>query len=137
MATIETIHLGDLRSEARHTQSGTTLITDAPVDNHGKGEFFSPTDLVAVALGSCMLTLMDIAAASRGIDIRGTRVSIDKVMISGPRRIGEVKIDIYFPESYGEKERKILERAAETCPVSKSLHPEIKQTVTYHYLGES
>lgn len=133
MATIETIHLGDLRSEAKHMQSGTTIMTDAPTDNHGKGEFFSPTDLVAAALGSCMLTIMELAAAPREIDIRGTRVTIDKIMSGDPRRIGEIKIDIYFPSDYSDKDRKILERAADTCPVSKSLHPDLKQTVAYHY----
>lgn len=133
MATIETVHLGDLRSEAKHTQSGTKLMTDAPTDNNGKGEFFSPTDLVATALGSCMLTLMELAAVPRDIDIVGTRVSIDKIMLSDPRRIGEIKIDIYFPHDYTDREKKILQGAAETCPVSKSLHPDLKQTVTYHY----
>jgi len=133
MATIETIHLGDLRSEAKHMQSGTTLMTDAPTDNHGKGEFFSPTDLVAASLGSCMLTLMEMAAAPRGIDIRGTKVTIDKIMASDPRRIAEIKIDIYFPSDYSEKDKTILQRAADTCPVSKSLHPDLVQNVTFHY----
>lgn len=114
-------------------QSGTRIITDAPTDNHGKGEYFSPTDLVAAALGSCMATLMDMAAAQRGIDIRGARIEIDKVMASDPRRIGEIIIDFYLPGDYSDKDKKILERAADTCPVSKSLHPDVKQTVRYHY----
>jgi len=133
MATIETIHLGDLRSEAKHMQSGTTLMTDAPTDNHGKGEYFSPTDLVATALGSCVLTLMEMAATPRGIDIRGAKVTIDKIMASEPRRIAEIKIDIYFPSDYSDKDKAILKRAAETCPVGKSLHPDLKQTLTFHY----
>lgn len=133
MATIETIYLGELRSEAKHVQSGNTLITDAPTDNKGRGEYFSPTDLVATALGSCMATLMDMAASQRGIDIRGMRLEIKKVMASEPRRISEIVIDFYMPADYSDKDKKILERAAETCPVAKSLHPDLKQTVTYHY----
>lgn len=133
MATVETIYLGDLRTEAVHQQSGTTIITDAPTDNHGKGEAFSPTDLVATALGSCMLTIMGIAARTHGIDIDGTKVSITKVMSAEPRRIGEIIVRFSFPRSYEEKERKILERAAESCPVGYSLHPETKQTIEYHY----
>lgn len=133
MATIETIYLGDLRSEAKHMQSGTTLMTDAPIDNHGKGEYFSPTDLVATALGSCIMTIMEMAAAPRGIDLRGTRLEIEKVMASEPRRIAEIKMNIYFPSDYSDKDKKILERTADTCPVSKSLHPDLKQTIKYHY----
>lgn len=133
MATIETVHLGDLRSEVKHMRSGTVLMTDAPVDNHGKGEFFSPTDLVAASLGSCMLTLMEMAAVPRGIDIRGAKVTIDKIMANDPRRIVEIKIDIYFPSDYSDKDKTVLRRAAETCPVSKSLHPDLIQNVTFHY----
>lgn len=136
MATIETLYLGDLRTEATHVRSGNKIVTDAPVDNHGKGEFFSPTDLVAAALGSCMLTLMDQAAARMNIDLRGTRVEITKVMASDPRRIGEIVIDLYLPAQYGDKEKTILQRAAETCPVLRSLHPDLKQTITYHYPAE-
>ncbi len=133
MATITTIYLGDLRTEATHVRSGNKIITDAPVDNHGKGEFFSPTDLVAAALGSCMLTLMDQAAQRLEIDLKGTRLEISKIMESNPRRIGEIVIDAYLPAKYGEKETVILERAAETCPVGKSLHPDLRQTLRYHY----
>lgn len=136
MATIETAWLGDLRSEARHIQSGATLITDAPTDNHGKGESFSPTDLVATALGSCMATLMELAAAPRGLDIRGMRAEITKVMAADPRRIGEIIIDFHFPGDYSDRDRKILENAAHTCPVSKSLHPDLKQTIAFHYGGK-
>ena len=100
MATIETVYLGGLRTEATHVQSGTKLVTDAPVDNHGKGESFSPTDLVATALGSCMMTLMGIAGQTHDIDVDGTRLSITKVMAADPRRIGEIKIDVRFPKNY-------------------------------------
>lgn len=133
MATVETIYVGDLRSEATHLQSGTKILTDAPTDNHGKGEAFSPTDLVATALGSCMLTIMGIAASTGNFDIKGTRLEITKVMSADPRRIGEIKIDIHFPMEYTEKQRKILENAAQTCPVAKSLHPDCKQTFRYFY----
>ena len=125
MATVETIYLGELRTEATHVQSGSKILTDAPTDNHGKGEAFSPTDLVAAALGSCMMTLMGIAAR--------TRLSITKVMSADPRRIGEIIIDIRFPGEMAPKARTVLERAAATCPVARSLHPDCKQTVRFHY----
>lgn len=136
MATIETIYLGDLRSEVEHVQSGTRIITDAPTDNQGKGEAFSPTDLVAVALSSCMLTLMDLAARKRDIDLRGTSVKTTKVMASEPRRIAEIVMDFYIPNDLSDKEKKVLERAANTCPVAKSLHPDLIQTVRFHYPTE-
>lgn len=133
MATVETIYLGDLRTEATHVQSGNKIVTDAPTDNNGKGEYFSPTDLVAAALGSCMLTIMGMAANSCGIDIAGTKVSITKVMSASPRRIGEIIVEFNFPGNYSDKERKILERAGDTCPVAFSLHPDTKQTIRYNY----
>ncbi len=133
MATIETIYLGDLRTEITHVQSGNKVITDAPTDNNGKGEYISPTDMVAAALGSCMMTLMAIAARRLEIELKGTRIEIQKVMAADPRRIAEIRLDFYFPCEYSEKDRKILERAAETCPVGKSLHPDLKQVVNYHY----
>ncbi len=133
MATIETIYLGDLRTEMTHMQSGTKLVTDAPTDNHGKGESFSPTDLVAGALGSCMMTIMGIAAKTHGMNIDGTKLSITKVMSASPRRIGEIVIDVTFPMDYEPKQRMILENAAATCPVAHSLHPDTKQTIRFHY----
>ena len=133
MATIETIYLGDLRTEITHVQSGNKVITDAPTDNNGKGEYISPTDMVAAALGSCMMTLMAIAARRLEIELKGTRIEIQKVMAADPRRIAEIRLDFYFPCEYSEKDRKILERAAETCPVGKSLHPDLKQLVNDHY----
>ena len=134
--TIETIYKGELRSEATHLQSGTKIITDAPTDNHGKGESFSPTDMVAAALGSCMLTIMDLAAQRLGIDLKGTRLEITKIMAAEPRRIAEIKIDFYLPGDYSDKDKKILERAADTCPVAKSLHPDLVQNITFHYKKE-
>ena len=133
MAKIETTWLGELRSEVTHTQSGTKIITDAPTDNQGKGEYFSPTDLVAASLGSCMLTVMDIYGKAHGIDITGTRVVTDKVMEANPRRIGEIKIDFYFPGIFSDKQKEVLKRVADTCPVGKSLHPDLKQTITFHF----
>ena len=133
MATVETIYLGDLRTEATHLQSGTKIMTDAPVDNHGKGEAFSPTDLVATALGSCMMTLMGIAAQTQGLELKGAKLSITKIMNASPRRIGEIVIDVHFPTDFDPKQRVILERAATTCPVARSLHPDCKQTIRFHY----
>ncbi len=133
MTTLKTKHLGNLRTEITHLQSGNKVITDAPTDNNGKGEFISPTDMVAAALGSCMLTLMEMAADRMGIDMTGTTLDITKTMAADPRRIGEIHIDVHFPFAADAKTRTILQRAADTCPVSKSLHPDLHQIVSYHY----
>jgi putative redox protein len=135
METARTIYLGDLRTKATHLQSGTEIITDAPLDNQGKGEAFSPTDLVATALGSCMMTIMGIAARTHGFNVDGAKLSITKIMRSDPRRIAEVVIDIDFPAiEYTDKQKKILRICADTCPVALSLHPELKQTVRLNYI---
>ncbi|MDR3696282.1 OsmC family protein [Mucilaginibacter sp.] len=131
MATIETTYLGDLRTEATHLQSGTKIITDAPLDNQGKGEAFSPTDLLAAALGSCMLTIMGIKARASNIDIVGTTMSITKIMAADPRRVSEIVINFKFPKAYTEKEQLLLERSALTCPVIFSLNEDLKKTVTF------
>jgi uncharacterized OsmC-like protein len=132
--TIRTRYLGELRTEAEHIKSGNQIITDAPPDNKGKGEAFSPTDLLATSLGSCMLTIMGISAREHGFSIDGTKVKIWKIMESNPRRVGEVKIELYFPpNNYTEKEKKHIERAAHTCPVNLSLHPELKKTILFNY----
>lgn len=133
MAAIETICLGNLRTEVTHTQSGTKIMTDAPTDNKGKGEYFSPTDLVATALGSCMMTIMDMFAQEHGIDLTGTRIVTEKVMSSDPRRIGEIKIDLYFKGEFTDKQKTMLRRVADTCPVGKSLHPDLIQTINFHF----
>ena len=134
MATIETIYLGELRTEATHVFSGNKTITDAPLDNKGKAESFSPTDLLSASLGSCMVTIMGIAAREHGIDIDGTTCSITKIMASEPRRVSEIEILLNFPKGdYTEKEKTILERAALTCPVAKSLHPDLHQNVTFNF----
>ena len=137
MATIETTYLGDLRTEATHLQSGTKIITDAPIDNQGKGEAFSPTDLLAASLGSCMLTIMGIKARASNIDIDGTTISITKIMAADPRRVGEIVINFKFPKEYTEKEQLLLERAALTCPVYYSLHEDLKKTVDFGWKVEA
>lgn len=131
--TSKVIYKGELRTEATHLRSGTVIETDAPLDNNGKGERFSPSDLVATALASCMLTIMGIAARTHNINITGTECEVEKIMVADPRRIGEVKINMHFPqtENYTDKEKKILEHAAMTCPVIESLHPDIKKTVSF------
>jgi putative redox protein len=131
--TSEVKYLGDLRTEAKHLQSSNIIITDAPKDNHGKGEAFSPTDLVATALASCMISIMGIVAKKDGITpIEGTIAEITKVMYAEPRRIGEIHVKLMFPKlKYTEKEKKIYEHAALTCPVAKSLSPELKQVIEF------
>lgn len=132
--TIKTIYKGGLRSEATHLQSGTVITTDAPTDNHGRGESFSPTDLLASALGSCMLTIMGIGAEAHGFSIDGTQVEITKVMAVDPRRVGEVVVTFNFPaNNYTDKQKRVIEAAARQCPVAQSLHPDLKQTVTFNY----
>ncbi len=130
--TSEVTYLGDLRATSVHLSSGTVIITDAPVDNHGKGEAFSPTDLVATALANCMLTVMGIGAQGRGIDMDGAQVSINKIMAANPRRISRIEATFTFPDkSFTVEEKKILEHIALTCPVAKSLHPDIEQAITF------
>ena len=122
---------GGLRCRATHGPSQSSFVTDAPVDNHGKGERFSPTDLVATALASCMVTTMGIACEVHGINIDGVTCEVEKIMAADPRRIAEVKVDMTFPKSgpYTDKEKKIIETAARNCPVVVSLHPDCKKTL--------
>jgi len=131
MATIETKYLGGLRTEATHVQSGTKIITDAPVDNQGKGEAFSPTDLLSASLASCMLTIMGIKARDNNIDIDNTTCSITKIMAANPRRVAEIVINFKFPKQYTNEEQKILETAALTCPVYFSVSEDLKKTVDF------
>lgn len=134
METIRTTYLGELRTRATHVKSGEELMTDAPVDNQGKGENFSPTDLVATALASCMLTIIGIVATRHNMNIEGTRVKSTKIMTGTPRRIGEIIVEFDFPEfPYSEKEKTLIEQSAKTCPVAMSLHPDIKQTIIYNF----
>jgi putative redox protein len=122
METAKTKYLGDLRTEIVHLRSGSVITTDAPVDNKGKGENFSPTDMVAVALGSCIITIMGIAAREHSFSIDGTTCSVTKIMTDNPRKIGEIRINFDFTgKDYSDKEKKILEYCVKTCPVALSL----------------
>lgn len=133
--TSKVIYQGNLRTEATHLRSGTRIETDAPTDNNGKGERFSPTDLVATALASCMLTIMGIAARTHEINIEGTDCQIEKIMASNPRRINIIRIEMTIrgANNYSDKEKQIMEKAALTCPVYQSLHPDLKKEVTFHW----
>ena len=133
-STVE--YLGELRTKLIHIESGDKIFTDAPKDNEGKGEAFAPTDLVATSLASCMISIMGIKARKDDIDIVGTKAEILKVMQASPRRISTIEIKITFPKSYSDKNKKILERAALTCPVGKSLHANIKQVISFIYPEE-
>ncbi len=133
MPTSTSTYSGDLRTQSIHTQSGETYITDAPTDNEGKGNAFSPTDIVASALANCMLTIMGIVSKRKGLALEGTEAKIDKFMGTVPRRITEIKIDFYFPLNFSKDERKLLEKAALNCPVAKSLSSEMKQNIQFHY----
>ena len=127
------IYEGELRTQATHLQSGKTIYADAPVDNQGKGDAFSPTDLVATALASCMLTIMGIVARRDGIMIEGAVAEVEKIMAKDPRMIGEINIKIIFKYTIEDKDRIKLERAALTCPVSESLHKDLKQNIDFIY----
>ena len=134
MKTSSIKYLGNLRTEATHLRSGNKIITDAPVDNHGKGEAFSPTDLASTALASCMITVMGIAANTHEIDMEGTHAEVLKVMADNPRRIARIEIDLFMPKKeYTTKQKTILEKTARTCPVGKSLHPDCEETLRFHW----
>lgn len=134
MVTISVVYPGELRTEATHGPSQSTLVTDAPVDNQGKGASFSPTDLVATALATCMLTTMGIVAKRHGWVLDGATCTVEKHMVADPeRRIGRLPVTIRVPREFGEKERTILERTALTCPVHKSLHPKVEIPVTFQW----
>jgi putative redox protein len=130
METVKTKYLGELRTEAIHVASGTILITDAPVDNQGRGEYFSPTDLVATALGSCIMTIMGITARQYSINLEGVTFKITKIMAENPRRIGEIAIIFDFTvRDYTEKQKKLMEYCVKTCPVARTLHSSVNQNV--------
>ena len=134
METIDTIYKGELRTEATHLASGVMILTDAPVDNHGRGEAFSPTDILCASLGSCMATIMGIVSAKHGLNIDGTTIRITKVMAADPRRVGEVVVEFTMPHNgYSADEKRLLEDAAVNCPVDKSLHEDLQQTVRFNY----
>ena len=136
MVTISSSYDGGLRCTAKHGPSGITLITDAPVDNHGKGESFSPTDLVATAVANCMITVMAIAAERHGLDVKGTSVTIGKEMSADvPRRITGLRSVMTIPLPSDHPQRALLEGAALSCPVKKSIAPEIDSSVEFRWLG--
>ena len=133
--TSQIIYKGDLRTTATHLQSGTVIETDAPTDNQGKGERFSPTDLVATALGTCMITTMAIKARTMNIELDGARVDVTKIMVSDPRRVGKIVARMYMPAGLhvDEKTKAILERTARTCPVERSLHPDVALDIAFYW----
>jgi putative redox protein len=134
MVKIEIAYQGHLRCTAIHTDSGAALLTDAPKDNMGNGESFSPTDLVATALGTCMLTTMGIAAQRQNIDLSGTRVEVTKEMVADPqRRIGRLTVKFDVPARLSPEQRQKLESVARTCPVQKSLHPDVQTPITFNW----
>ncbi|TBX67598.1 OsmC family peroxiredoxin [Flavobacterium silvisoli] len=133
MPTSKVTYLGDLRTSSVHLQSGSEIISDAPVDNNGKGAAFSPTDTVANGLASCMFTVMGIKARDMGIDFSGATAEVTKIMAAEPRRISEIHITFDMNITVDEKTKTILERTAETCPVNMSLHPDIKRVIVFNW----
>ncbi len=133
MVQINTDYLGDLQCEAEHVPSGVTLTTDAPEDNHGEGRSFSPTDLVATALGTCIATILGIQAEKHDLDLTGIEISVEKEMASNPRRIDALKTEVTMPVALDEQTRDRLERAARHCPVDESLHPDVDAPITFHW----
>jgi len=135
MATAQITYNGGLRTNALHIQSGSIIETDAPTDNKGKGERFSPTDLVAVALASCIVTTLGIAAPVHQLDIDGAECEVTKIMTSNPRKIGEIIIVISFPKStpFSDKQMSKIEHIAHTCPVFESLHPDCVKRITFNW----
>ncbi|HEX6181805.1 MAG TPA: OsmC family protein [Chitinophagaceae bacterium] len=133
--TSSIVYEGNLRTVATHERSGTQIQTDAPVDNQGKGERFSPSDLVATALGSCMMTIMGIKARDLQLDLTNVKIEVEKIMKADPRRIGGVNLTFHFPEGFtaDDKQRTVLERAAHTCPVIYSIHPDIEIKVDFRW----
>jgi putative redox protein len=133
MATAKVKYLGGLRTEATHLGSGNKIITDAPLDNQGKGQAFSPTDLLSSSLASCMLTVMGIAANTHQINMDGSEAEVTKIMAADPRRVSEIHIVITLPHTYNDKEKAILEHAARTCPVALSVNTAIIQKIEFAY----
>lgn len=131
--TSRVVYKGDLRTECEHLQSQTKILTDAPLDNQGKGEAFSPTDTVATALASCMLTIMGIKARDLGLDLVDSYAEVTKEMAADPRRISGIKVDLFIKGNFTDKERTILEKSAKTCPVMNSIHPDIMKDISFIY----
>jgi uncharacterized OsmC-like protein len=133
MSTAKVTYLGNLRTENEHISSGNKFITDAPIDNNGKGEAFSPTDTVATGLANCMITMMGIKARDMQVNMEGTTAIVTKTMSADPRRISKIEVVLDFPAGIDDKSRKILENTARTCPVHFSLHPDIERVMTFNW----
>ncbi|RDK85594.1 OsmC family protein [Marinirhabdus gelatinilytica] len=133
MSTSKVTYLGNLRTECTHLKSGNNYITDAPTDNNGKGEAFSPTDTIATGLANCMLTVMGIKAMDLGVDITASTAMVTKTMTSNPRRISKIEIELNLPGNTSDKNRKILENTANSCPVHHSLHPDIEKVIQFNW----
>ncbi|MDO4998565.1 MAG: OsmC family protein [Neisseria sp.] len=127
------VYTGSLHNDITHLASGAVISTDAPVDNHGKGEAFSPSDLLASAVAACAITVMGIKASDMGVNMDGTRAEVAKEMATNPRRVSAVTVDFYLPAALDAKSRTILEATAHACPVSKSLSADVVQTLRFHY----
>jgi putative redox protein len=131
--TASIIYKGNLRCEAEHIQSKSVIETDAPTDNRGKGERFSPTDTMCVALATCMLTTMGIKALDMNVNIDGSKAEVTKHMASAPPRISKIEVSVFLPANDNEKERQVLEATGNNCPVAKSVHPDIELVLNYHW----
>jgi uncharacterized OsmC-like protein len=131
--TASIIYTGNLRCQAEHIQSKTQIETDAPTDNHGKGERFSPTDMLCVSLATCMLTTIGIKAADMNVDITNAKAKVTKHMASDPRRVAKIEVEVSLPANGDEKERLILEKTGNNCPVAKSVHPDIELVLSYKW----
>ena len=133
--TANVIYKGTLRCEANHLQSGSIIETDAPTDNRGKGERFSPTDLLCVSLATCIVTTMGIKASDMGIDLTNTKIEVTKHMLAEPRRVGKIEMKLNFEKTLGldERDRTIMERTGDNCPVAKSLHPDMEVNIEYNW----
>lgn len=132
--TSKVTYTGGLRTSCEHLRSGNTFITDAPIDNNGKGQAFSPTDTVATGLASCMLTMMGMKANGLDVDLSSSTAEVTKHMASDPRRISRIEVKLNLPKNVSEKNRKILVHTANTCPVHYSLHPDIEKEITYNWV---
>lgn len=134
MAVVTAKYLGDLRVECVHVASGATLVTDAPVDNQGRGEAFSPTDLCGTALAACAMTIIGIYGRAHDVDVTGTTIEVSKTMSANPRRIARLEVIFTMPDrDYTDKQKMLIERAAHTCPVHLSLHPDVEQVFTFNW----
>ncbi len=134
MVKLSAVYVGDLRCKLTHEESGSVIETDAPKDNMGRGELFSPTDLVAAALSSCVLTVMGIAANRHNINLNDARAEVSKEMATAPeRKIGSISVEVYMPKGIPPEKRSLLENAGHTCPVHKSLHPDVRTPIRFYY----